>query len=287
MDSKDTIFSGKLTINCKGRLIDLNTPRVMGILNCTPDSFYDGGCYNTEKEISLRAEEIISEGADIIDVGACSTRPGAALVSAEEEKTRLVLALKTIRKGFPDAIVSVDTYRAELATYAANEFGIQIINDISSGLLDEQMIPAIGRLRIPYIMMHMQGTPQNMQHNPEYSDVTRDVLAFFVQRIALARQHGIDDIIIDPGFGFGKTMENNFNLLRELRLFEMFGFPVLAGLSRKSMIWKSLQITSGRSLNGTTVLNTLALQQGARILRVHDVKEAVETVKLFTLFINH
>ncbi len=284
MSSKDTSFSIKQTINCNGRLVDFSTPRIMGILNVTPDSFYDGGYYLTEKDILARASAILSEGADIIDVGACSSRPGAADITAEWEKERLVLAFGVIRKAFPDALLSVDTFRAEIAEFVVNEYGVSIINDISAGTMDDGMLPAAGRMKVPYIMMHMQGTPQNMQKNPKYNDVTKDLLAFFTRRIALARQAGIEDIIIDPGFGFGKTPDHNFALLRELDLFTILGCVIMVGLSRKSMIYKSLNTTPDQALNGTTVLHALALQNGAGLLRVHDVKEALEVVRLFTLY---
>lgn len=286
MSSKDTLFSTKLTINCKGCLVDFSTPRIMGILNVTPDSFYDGGFYTNEKDIVNRAADILSEGADLIDVGAYSSRPGAADVTADMEKERLVKAFRAIRRSFPDALISVDTFRAEIAEFAADEFGVSVINDVSAGMLDERMLSVVGKLKIPYIMMHMQGTPQNMQKNPEYQDVTKELLAFFARRIALARGAGIKDIIIDPGFGFGKTMEHNFILLRELDLFALLGCPIMVGLSRKSMIYRSLKISAMQALNGTTVLHTLALNNGASLLRVHDVKEAREAVRLFTIYRN-
>jgi dihydropteroate synthase len=284
MSSKDTLFSEKQTINCGGRIIDFAEPRVMGILNITPDSFFDGGSYLQESEIISRTSVMVSEGADIIDVGAYSSRPGAAEVTFEEEKSRLRIALSVIRKNFPDAIVSVDTFRAGIAEFVVNEFGVNLINDISSGLLDNEMMKVIGSLRVPYIMMHMQGTPQNMQINPNYKDVTKDLLAFFAERVAIAREAGIDDIIVDPGFGFGKTLEDNYKLLHELKLFGLLGLPVMVGLSRKSMIYKSLHFTPGEALNGTTVLHTLALNNGAKMLRVHDVKEAVQAVLLFGIY---
>jgi len=286
MTSKDTLFSTKLTINCKGRLVDFSTPRIMGILNITPDSFYDGGSYTCEKDIVGKTASMLSEGADLIDVGACSSRPGAAEVPVEVEKERLTMALKAIRQSFPEALLSVDTFRAEIAEFTAGEFGISVINDISAGILDKRMLSAAGKLKIPYIMMHMQGTPQSMQKKPEYRDVTKELVAFFAGRIALAKAAGIDDIILDPGFGFGKTAEHNFVLLRELDLFSMLGHPIMVGVSRKSMIYKTLQTIPEEALNGTTVLHTLALNNGARLLRVHDVKEACEAVRLFTIYRN-
>jgi dihydropteroate synthase len=284
MNPKDTLFSIKRTINCGGRLIDFSVPRVMGILNITPDSFYDGGKYPGENEIVNRVSVMLSEGADIIDVGACSTRPGAEEVTPAEEKDRLRRALIPIRDNFPDTVLSVDTFRANIAEYAVGNFGVGIINDISSGQLDERMLPAAAALKVPFIMMHMRGKPQNMQINPEYKDITRELLAYFAERINLAQKAGITDLIIDPGFGFGKTLRHNYILLHELSLFTTLGHPVMVGLSRKSLIYKSLQVTPGEALNGTTVLNTLALNNGARLLRVHDVKEAVEAIRLFTLY---
>lgn len=286
MNFKDTLFSEKQTINCCGRIIDFAMPHVMGILNITPDSFYDGGSYLTEVDIISRTSAMLNEGAGIIDVGAYSSRPGAAEITSEEEKSRLEFGLSVIRKNFPDAILSVDTFRADIASYVVKEFGVAIINDISSGLLDKEMIPVVGSLRIPYIMMHMQGNPKIMQLNPEYQDVTKELLAFFAERIAIARSSGIEDIIIDPGFGFGKSLDNNYRLLQELKLFGILGLPVMVGLSRKSMIYKTLHSTPDESLNGTTVLNTLALNNGARLLRVHDVKEAMEAVRLYSIYRN-
>jgi dihydropteroate synthase len=286
MSFKDTLFSVNQTINCGGKIIDFAVPRVMGILNITPDSFFDGGSYLNGKEILSRVSQMLSEGADIIDVGAYSSRPGAVEVTLEEEKTRLKPALMNIRKNYPDAILSVDTFRAGIADYVVNEFGVTLINDISSGLLDNDMISVVGTLKVPYIMMHMQGMPQTMQKDPKYQDVTKDLLAFFAKRIAIARSAGIEDIIVDPGFGFGKTPDDNYRLLKELDLFGLLGLPVMVGLSRKSMIYKSLHITPNDALNGTTVLHTLALNNGARLLRVHDVKEAVEAVRLFSIYHN-
>jgi dihydropteroate synthase len=284
MSLKDTIFSVKQTINCGGTIIDFAEPRVMGILNITPDSFFDGGSYLSESAILSQTSAMLTEGADVIDIGAYSSRPGAEEVTFEEEKSRLMPALKAIRKSFPNSILSVDTFRAGIAKYAVNEFGVNLINDISSGLLDNNMMPVIGSLKIPYIMMHMRGTPQDMQKNTSYQDVTKDLLAFFADRISVARKAGIDDLIVDPGFGFGKTPEDNFKLLRELKLFDLLGLPVMVGLSRKSMIYKSLHLSPDEALNGTTVLHVLALNNGAKILRVHDVKEAIQAVRLFSIY---
>jgi dihydropteroate synthase len=284
MNFKDTFFSPKLTITCHGRLIDFSVPKVMGILNVTPDSFYDGGRYTSEAAIVLKVASMVEEGADIIDVGAYSTRPGAAEIAPDEEKARLLGALQIIRREFRDICISVDTFRAELAERAVEEFGAGIINDISAGNMDDQMLVTAGRLKVPYIMMHMLGTPGRMPPNPVYADVTRDLMAYFADRVAAAKLQGIIDIIIDPGFGFGKTVQQNFQLLRELNLFTLMGMPVLVGVSRKSMIYKTLNVSKEYALNGTSVLNALALANGARILRVHDVKQAVEAVKLFMIY---
>lgn len=284
MDFKDTLFSAKQTLNCNGRLLDLSTPRVMGILNITPDSFYDGGRYEREEEIMDRATSLLEAGADILDIGACSSRPGADEIPVDLEKERLIKALVPIRRSFPDAILSVDTCQASIAEFVVKEYGVSILNDITAGLGDEAMLPLVGSLKVPYLMMHMQGRPETMQVNPTYDDITRELLVFFGDRIALARQFGIEDIVVDPGFGFGKTLAHNYTLLRELDLLSMLGCPIMVGFSRKSMIYKVLQCSPEDALNGTTVLNTLALGKGARLLRVHDVREAVEAVRLFALY---
>jgi dihydropteroate synthase len=284
MNFKDTFFSPKLTITCHGRLIDFSIPKVMGILNVTPDSFYDGGRYSGETALIARVGSMIEEGADIIDIGAFSTRPGAEMITPEEEKTRLSGALQVIRRQFPDICISVDTFRADIAELAVEKFGAGMINDISAGDLDDRMFATVGKLKVPYVMMHMLGTPGSMPSKPVYSDVTRDLMAYFADRVAAAKLSGIIDIIIDPGFGFGKTVQQNFQLLRELNLFTLMGMPVLVGISRKSMIYKSLNVSKEFALNGTSVLNTLALANGARILRVHDVRQAVEAVKLFMIY---
>ena len=284
MNFKDTFFSPKLTITCHGRLIDFSVPKIMGILNVTPDSFYDGGRYASEEAMISRVTSMMEEGADIIDVGAFSTRPGAEVISADEEKARLLGALQIIRREFPDICISVDTFRADIAEMAVEDFGAGIINDISAGNMDERMLATAGKLKVPYIMMHMLGTPGKMPSKPVYEDVTRDLMAYFADRVAAAKMLGIIDIILDPGFGFGKTVDQNFQLLRELNLFTLMGMPVLAGISRKSMVYKTLAVSPDDALNGTSVLNTLALANGARILRVHDVKQAAEAVKLFMIY---
>jgi len=268
-----------MTINCKGKLIDLTTPKVMGILNLTPDSFYDGGKYLDENGIFLQVEKMLNEGATFIDVGAYSSRPGAKHISEEEELQRIVPIIKKLIAKFPNILLSIDTFRSEVAKQCI-ESGAALVNDISAGEMDSKMMQTTATLNVPYIMMHMNGTPQNMQKNPVYSNVTQDVLYYFSEKIALARSFGINDVIIDPGFGFGKTNAHNFQLLNELELFKSIDPPLLIGLSRKSMIHKTLNTDSQNALNGTTSLNTVSLFKGANILRVHDVKEAMECVTL-------
>ena len=273
-----------MTLNLRGQLVSYTQPIVMGILNVTPDSFYDGGRYCKVDEISRRVDQIISEGAEIIDIGAYSSRPGAQDVTAEEEWSRLSQGLEIIRKRCPEAIISVDTFRADVAEKSIVDGGAAIVNDISAGMIDAQMFPTVAKLGVPYILMHMQGTPQDMQNQPQYNDVTNDVILFLSEKVLKLRQLGVKDIIIDPGFGFGKTIEHNYTLLRNLDKFKIFNMPLLVGISRKSMIYKPLNITPQEALNGTTVLNTLALVNGASILRVHDVKAAVESIKLMKYY---
>ncbi|MBU2951400.1 dihydropteroate synthase [Tamlana agarivorans] len=268
-----------MTINCKGQLIDLASPKVMGILNMTPDSFYDGGVHNNEKETLLAVEKMLKDGATFIDVGAYSSRPNADHVSETEELNRMLPIVKSLVKNFPDILLSIDTFRSEVAKQSI-EAGAALINDISAGKLDDNMLQTVADLKTPYIMMHMRGTPKTMQQQTDYNDLLKDVLFYFSERIAAAKALGIIDIIVDPGFGFAKTLEQNFELLNKLELLKMTDKPLLAGISRKSMIYKTLETTADKSLNGTSVLNTVALQKGASILRVHDVKEAVETIKL-------
>lgn len=269
-----------LYINVNGRLMDLSEPQVMGILNVTPDSFYAGSHGVTEGYIIDRIHQIMNEGASIIDIGACSTRPGADQVSAEEEMSRMRMGLELIRKHRPDAIVSVDTYRADVAKMCVEEYGAAIINDISAGQMDKDMFTTIARLGIPYIIMHMKGTPKDMQVNPEYDHFLKEVFYYFSEKVQRLRDLGVKDIIIDPGFGFGKTLEHNYELMNHLEEFSLFELPLLVGVSRKSMIYKLLGTTPEEALNGTTALNTVALLKGAHILRVHDVREAVETVRI-------
>ncbi len=271
-----------MTINCKGQLIDLSTPQVMGILNVTPDSFYDGGKYKNESELLSQIYVMLKDGARFIDIGAYSSRPNAEHVSETEELKRILPIIELALKEFPDVLISVDTFRSAVAKHAINS-GAALINDISAGLLDQDMLKTIAQLQVPYIMMHMRGTPQTMQQHTSYDDLVKDILFYFSERITAARALGIIDIIVDPGFGFAKTTEQNFELLNKLDLFKMLELPLLAGVSRKSMIYKTLNNTPKEALNGTTVLNTVALQKGATILRVHDVKEAMECIKLTNL----
>lgn len=274
-----------MTLNFRGQLVSYSQPIVMGILNVTPDSFYDGGRYYAATDaISRRVDQIIAEGAEIIDIGAYSSRPGANDVSADEEWSRLAKGLEIINKRCPEAIISVDTFRADVARKCVIEGGVAIVNDISAGTLDEQMFTTVAELGVPYVLMHMQGTPQDMQNQPQYNDVTSEVISFLSSKVLLLRQLGVKDIIIDPGFGFGKTIEHNYTLLRELNQFKIFNMPILVGISRKSMIYKPLNISPQEALNGTTVLNTLALVGGASILRVHDVKAAVEAIEIMKYY---
>jgi len=268
-----------MTINCKGQLIDLTSPKIMGIINLTPDSFYDGGKYANEKEVFSQVEKMLTDGATFIDIGAYSSRPGAQHISEEEELRRIVPIVKDLIDRYPDILLSIDTFRSSVAKKCIEE-GAALINDISAGNMDSEMLKTISKLNVPYIMMHMQGTPQNMQKKPVYNNVTQDILYYFSEKIALARSHGINDIIIDPGFGFGKTNKHNFKLLNELELLKNIELPLLVGLSRKSMIYKTLNTDAQNALNGTTALNTLSIYKGANILRVHDVKEAMESVHL-------
>lgn len=271
------------SIQVNGKLMDLTTPRVMGILNVTPDSFYAGSRKQTEREIAGRVEQIIGEGADIIDIGAYSSRPNAADVTPDEEAGRLRKGLAVIHDISPDAVVSVDTFRADIARMCVEEYGVAIVNDISAGQMDAGMFDTVARLNVPYIMMHMKGTPQDMQQNPQYTHLRKEVMLYFAERIQDLHARGVNDIILDPGFGFGKTLAHNYELLRHMDDFRHFGLPILVGISRKSMIYKLLGCTPDESLNGTTVLNTIAMSKGASILRVHDVKACVEAVNIFNM----
>ena len=268
------------SININGNLIDLSTPLVMGIVNITPDSFFQESRKQSESEIVNRVRQILEEGGRIIDIGGQSTSPTSSLIPATEEFNRLEPALRIIRKEFPDAILSVDTFYSEVAKPAVEKYGVNIINDISGGQIDGKMFDTVARLNVPYILMHMRGTPQTMQQHTGYDNLIQEILYYFSERIAKLNLLGVNDIIIDPGFGFSKTMDHNYQLMAYLKYFNIFEVPILAGISRKSMIYKLLECSPQESLNGTTVLNTVALLSGAAILRVHDVKEAVECVKI-------
>ncbi len=271
-----------MTINCKGNLIDFKVPKVMGILNVTPDSFFDGGKYKTQKEILTQVEKMLTQGATFIDVGAYSSRPNALHITQSEELERIVPIIELLVREFPDSLLSVDTFRSQVAKQCI-EAGASLINDISGGMMDEAMFETVANLQVPYILMHMQGTPQNMQKKPTYQNVVTEVMTFFAKRIAQLRQLKLNDIIIDVGFGFGKTLEHNYELLKNLDLFKSLEVPNLVGVSRKSMFYKYLETTPQEALNATTVGNTIALLNGANILRVHDVKQAVEAVKITQL----
>jgi dihydropteroate synthase len=284
MSAKDNFFYTKYTMNCGGRLISFDKALIMGIINLTPDSFYDKSRQNSETSALKQAEKMVADGANILDLGAVSTRPGSPEISKEEELNRLLPSLKSIRKAYPESIISVDTWRADVAKAAINE-GADVINDISGGTMDVNMFETIAQLKVPYILMHIQGTPQTMQQNPSYKDVLNEVIDFLAERIQKLRLMGVADIIVDPGFGFGKTLEHNYTLLKHLEQFKILDCPILVGISRKSMITKTLNISAEEALNGTTVLNTIALMKGAKILRVHDVKQAVEAVKLTNFII--
>lgn len=269
-----------MNINIRGKLYDLTSPKVMGILNLTPDSFYDGGKFKDLNDIDYHISKMINDGLDILDVGGYSTRPGAKEISLDEEMSRVIPVFKYIRKKFPELIISVDTFRSKIAEACLNE-GADIINDISSGISDKNMIKTISNFNCPYIIMHMLGNPQIMQNSPKYENAVIEIIQFLSERIKIARDHGITDLISDPGFGFGKTIENNFEILNNLEKFKILDIPILTGFSRKSMIYKTLKTSSDNALNGTSSLNTIALTKGAKILRVHDVKEAKECIILY------
>ncbi len=270
------------TINCKGTLINLSTPKVMGIVNVTPDSFFDGGKLTNSNEIVLQVDKMLRDGATFIDLGGYSSKPGAEFVSEAEELNRVVPIVKLLVEKFPDILLSIDTFRSEVAKQAI-ENGAALINDISAGQLDEKMLETVAKLQVPYIMMHMKGTPKTMQSLANYDDLLKEMNFYFSERVAKARSFGLNDIIIDPGFGFAKTLEQNYELLQNLELLQFHDLPILAGISRKSMIYKALETAPEEALNGTTFLHAFCLQKGANILRVHDVKEAVECVSLYGL----
>lgn len=268
-----------MTINCKEQLIDLSTPKTMGILNITPDSFFDGGSLKSDREILSRVGKMLEDGATFIDVGGYSSRPDAIHILETEELQRILPVIDSILTHFPDTLISVDTFRSQVAKHAIDH-GACIVNDISAGKIDGQMLSTVASLKVPYIMMHMKGTPQTMKSEAHYGNLLKEILFYFSERISEARNHGIVDVLIDPGFGFAKTIEQNFELLNKLELLKIIEKPLLVGVSRKSMVYKSLGITPQEALNGTTILNTIALQKGAAILRVHDVKEAMECIKI-------
>ncbi len=268
-----------MNINIRGRLFDLSKPKVMGILNLTPDSFYDGGVHNEINKIEDHVNKMVNDGMDILDIGGYSSKPGAKNISVNEELSRVIPILKHIRKIFPELVISIDTFRSKIASASLNE-GADIINDISGGTLDKNMMSVVAKNNCPYILMHMQGNPQNMQNDPSYENVTLEIIQYLAQRIKIAHDNNIVDIIVDPGFGFGKTLEHNFEILNNLEKFNVLDTPILAGFSRKSMIYKTLKTSSEKALNGTSSLNTIALTKGAKILRVHDVKEAKECIIL-------
>ena len=278
---EDKLFPQKYTFQIKGRVYSLDKPKLMGILNLTPDSFFEGSRVSLEEKIILStAQKMIAEGADFLDLGGYSTRPGAVDISIDEEIQRIAPAISLIKREFPDILISIDTFRSTVAKIAV-ESGADLVNDISAGSLDTKMLETVAQLGVPYIAMHMRGTPQTMQEETAYQDLVPEILFYFSEKLEAFRKLGIKDVIIDPGFGFAKTREQNFQLLRDLKSFQLLGLPILAGVSRKSMIYKTLQISASEALNGTTALNMFALLQGANILRVHDVKEAKETVTLF------
>lgn len=277
--AKDTFLNRKQTLNCKGKVVDISQPSVMAILNLTPDSFYQNSRAKSIDDALGRVEHFVKAGAKFIDLGAYSSRPGAAEVSEEEELQRMVPTIKAINESFPEVLLSVDTFRAKVAEEGIHA-GAHLVNDIAAGNLDEKMLETVAKLQVPYIMMHMKGTPQNMQDSPTYENITKEVFVYFNEKIKTLQNLGVKDIILDPGFGFAKTLDHNYQLLKEMELLNFFELPLLVGFSRKSMITKALGIKTEEALNGTTVLNTAALLKGANILRVHDVKEAVECVEL-------
>lgn len=284
--AKDTFLKRKLTLNCKGKLIDLSTPMVMGILNLTPDSFFANSRISGIDEALKATGNFIKDGAKFIDVGAYSSRPGAVHISETEELERLIPTVKAIAENFPEVFISIDTFRAKVAEEAINA-GAHIINDISAGSLDSNMFTTIAKLQAPYIIMHMKGTPQNMQQNPTYQNITQEVIQYFTEKLKQLQSLGVKDVIIDPGFGFAKTVDHNYELLQQIETLNIFASPILVGFSRKSMITKVLDVKAEEALNGTTILNTTALLKGVNILRVHDVKAAIECIKITEKIKNH
>jgi len=279
MSAKDTFFYRKFSLNCGGTLLDLSSPKIMGILNITSDSFFESSRYQTEETILENAARMLKEGAAILDVGGQSTRPGAEIHPENEESDKVLPAIELISKNFPEAIISVDTFRSSIARKAIKA-GAHIINDVSGGTMDNKMFETVGELQVPYILMHILGTPETMQENPVYSNVTKEVFNYFLEKIEKLRSFGVKDIVLDPGFGFGKTLEHNYQLLQHFPEFRFFDMPILAGVSRKSMVNKIIKTKPENALNGTTVVNTIALLNGASILRVHDVKEAKQAIEI-------
>ena len=280
------LFSRNFSLNLNGRILDLTTPRVMGIINATPDSFYQGSRLPEPVQALQKAREMIAQGADILDIGAVSTRPGAKEISEEEELNRLSPVLETIRNEIPECIISVDTWRSGIARLVHERFGVDLINDISAGQLDPAMFSIVAQKDLSYVMMHMQGTPDTMQESTQYKNVVDDLLQFFGERVHKLRKLGVNDIVVDPGFGFGKNLDQNYTLLMELDAFQILELPLMVGISRKSMIYKALESDPDEALNGTTAAHMAALLKGASLLRVHDVKAAVETVKIFQQIVN-
>ena len=280
MHFKDTFFSYKPSINCRGSLLSFDRPLIMGILNITPDSFYGGSRHTGTDTIRDLAGRMLEEGASILDVGAVSTRPGAKSVSGDQEMERLKPALETIRKSYPGAVISVDTYRSGVARKVVNDYQVDMVNDISGGQMDRDMFETIAELQVPYVLMHMRGKPENMQEHTEYKNLLKELLKYFSEKISILNTIGVNDIIIDPGFGFAKTVEQNFEILGKLDAFHIFNLPLMVGLSRKSLIYKTLGVSPSEALNGTTALHTVAVLKGANILRVHDVSEAAQVVRL-------
>jgi len=282
MNVKDTLFSRNYSMQIKGQLINFSIPKVMGVLNVTPDSFYDGGRYIEKDKILGKVEKMILEGVDFIDIGAYSSRPGAVIISYEEELKRLSETMELLRSCFPESTISIDTFRSGIARKMVEEYKADMINDISAGDMDKEMFNTIADLQIPYVIMHMQGTPKTMQKNPKYDNIVKDILTFFSGKVEELKLLGVDNVILDPGFGFGKTLDHNYELMNGLGQFSILNKPVMVGVSRKSMIGKLLGCTPDEALNGTVVLNTVALMKGIDILRVHDVKEAVEAIRIVT-----
>ena len=270
----------QLSINCRGRLIDLSSPKVMGILNVTPDSFYDGGQFNVVDAALQQTEKMLADGATFIDIGGMSSRPGATLISPDEELSRVMPVVEAIRVHFPDCLISIDTVYGKTVRELA-ELGIDLVNDISAGSIDADILSAVADLQIPYILMHMAGQPKDMQEKATYEDVALEVLDFFIEKVGRLREKGCKDIMVDPGYGFGKKLEHNYQLIRNLHIFKVLGLPILTGVSRKSMIWKLLGTSPEEALNGSSVLHLIALQQGSRLLRVHDVAPAMEVIKIW------